>query len=135
MLLKNSDKSVNLRYVFFAFGVAVNCQWVASVRGMALWLGVLWDCVGCVCLGISVVWVSACRWGLECGRMASCRILLTNKGKVRHGPFCPNDGTKTAFLLLPCSSVRRRVGLSVPRAFLPLSLEGSDYPNLIIKNR
>ena len=44
------------------------------------------------------------------------------------------DLAEPVFRLLSCSSVRRRVGLTVPCAFLPLSLEGSDYPSLIIKN-
>lgn len=44
------------------------------------------------------------------------------------------DLAEPVFRLLPCSLVRRRVGLSAPCAFLPLSLEGSDYPSLIIKN-
>lgn len=49
MLLKNSDKSVNFRYVFFAFGVAVNCQWVALPEGWRCgwaYFGTAW----CVCV-------------------------------------------------------------------------------------
>lgn len=134
MLLKNSDKSMISRCIFCLWrrgwlpvgrfcqqgGVSVGCA--TDLRGVGGFEGF---CSMGVCLSL----------GLEYDRMASCRILLTNQGKVRQGPFCPNDGTKTAFLLLPCSSVRRRVGLFVPRAFPPLSLDGSDYPNLIIKNR
>ena len=44
------------------------------------------------------------------------------------------DLAETVFRLLPCSLVRRRVGLLAPCLFLPLSFEGSDYPSLIIKN-
>ena len=134
MLLKNSDKSMNLRCIFCLccrgwLPVGRFCQRGGVSVGCATDLRGVGGFEGFCSIGVSL------SLGLKYGRMASCRILLTNHGKVRRGPFCPNDGTKTAFLLLPCSSVRRRVGLFVPRAFLPLSLEGLDYPNLIIKNR
>ena len=163
MLLKNSDKSVNFRYVFLPLASRLTACGSLLLGGgfvVGRTLGLRGVCgfgnfcsMGvCLSLGLGVrqdgflqniadkpgksaPWVILPKRRCVTAVRQERKRWKSGRRQMMMAPdFRFSDLAEIVFWLLSCSSVRRRVGLPVPCAFLPLSLEGSDYPSLIIKN-